>query len=83
MLHEAKMTGLGTTPTQWFYQVGSSQQWSAVMNFTANIAVGGGNTYAVYADFGLVNDVSLDALKDELDSGSYQTVIHAGVRRVW
>ena len=34
----------------------------------------------MYADFGLTNDVSLDALKDELDAGSFQTVIHAGVR---
>lgn len=33
----------------------------------------------MYADFGLTNDVSLDALKDELDAGSFQTVIHAGV----
>ena len=44
MLHEVKLTGLPTTSTTVFYQLGADPEWSAVLNFTANPSVAGGNT---------------------------------------
>jgi hypothetical protein len=71
---DADMTGLEAN-TKYYYAVGDSD---TVYNFTAAPTRSGGNVYAVLADFGVVNDVSLKQLITEAQHDLFDAVIHAG-----
>ena len=74
-MNQAEMTGL-TANTDYFYQCGSTADgFSKVFNFThAPVR----QRYAVYADFGLVNDQSLPYLIKDSAAGGFDYVVHAG-----
>jgi hypothetical protein len=74
MLMDGTMTGL-LPNTQYFYTVGDA---SYVFNFTNQPVRAGGKVYALLADFGLANDVSLQQLKTEAANNRFDAVIHAG-----
>ena len=68
------MTGLSAN-TKYTYTISSG---AVSGTFTNGATRDGGKIYAVLADFGLVNDVSIDQLISEARSGGYDAVIHAG-----
>ena len=70
------MTGL-EKDTQYTYSVGGP---SGNVSFTfTNEPTARPPIFAVYADFGLVNDESLNALYKDAKAGGFDAVIHAGV----
>lgn len=72
-IYDYTITGLGAN-TQYYYQAGDS----ATFSFTNQPVVTGGKVYALLADFGIANDVSIGQLVAEAAAGNYQAVIHAG-----
>ena len=72
----ALFTGLAPN-SQYSYSVSSSVGATPVYNFT-NAPSDRAPIFAVYADFGLSNDVSLAALVKDAQNNGFDYVIHAG-----
>jgi hypothetical protein len=72
-IHDAVMTNLEPN-TVYYYQV---QGDSTVRSFTAQPQRPGGKVYAVLADLGYSNAVSLSQLIAEAANGEFDAVIHA------
>ena len=75
----ALFTGLAPN-TQHSYTVKSSAAVSPLYKFNSGPAGKGGRApiFAMYADFGLNNDLSLSALIKDSQSGGFDYVVHAG-----
>jgi len=71
-MHDAVMTGLAPN-TRYYYAINGRN-----FSFVNAPARQGGKIYAIYADFGLANDVSLADLVNEAAAGSFDAVIHGG-----
>lgn len=74
-IHSALMGPLDANMV-YYYAVGpaGAGSSSATYNFTYKVL----EKFAVYGDFGLVNDQSLTALLAEASAGSFDAIIHAG-----
>jgi hypothetical protein len=84
-LWDATMTGL-TRNALYDYTLSNSASapgGDVTFTFTAPPDDGrrGGKVYAVYADLGMTNDVSMAQITAEAKAGVYDMVIHPGVRR--
>ena len=60
-----------------FYRVCSAGECSAVLHVVPNVAPGK-ERFAVYGDFGIINDESMTDLIAEAAKGSYDSVLHVG-----
>lgn len=77
-LHTVKLSGLQRDKT-WYYRVGDDKcGWSDVHSFSYMPQREGGAIYAVYADFGFENAVSMPTLLSESSAGAFDYIIHAG-----
>jgi hypothetical protein len=80
-LHQGLLAPLPTTPgTPVYYKVGggASGFWSQVFVTTAVPARYPSEKFAIFGDFGLLNDVSMGDLISSAESGVYDTVLHVG-----
>jgi hypothetical protein len=60
-----------------FYRVCSAGECSAVYHVVPNVAAGK-ERFAVFGDFGIINDESMTDLIAEAAKGSYDSVLHVG-----
>jgi len=61
-----------------FYRVGCGNGTSATFAIVPRPARGAQEVFAVFGDFGLVNNVCLDALVADAEAGVYDSVVHVG-----
>lgn len=76
-MHTAVMRGLAPN-VSYYYACGSGDDWSPVQQFVSGPRRAGGDTYAIFADFGRDNDESLVALYAAAESRDMDYIIHAG-----
>lgn len=80
-MHQALMTFTDLVPGQpvW-YQVGSDMDgWSATFKvFPIPARENQGEIFCVFGDFGLANDVSMDAIIADANTGVFDSVLHVG-----
>lgn len=67
--------GVGETV---YYRVGCGNGTSGTFAVTPRPARGANEVFAVFGDFGLVNNVCLDALVADAQAGVYDSVLHVG-----
>ena len=74
----AFFTGL-LPATTYYYQVGSdSEGWSQTFSFFNQPESISPPVFAVFADFGFGNDVSMSDIVSEAASGGFDMILHAG-----
>lgn len=82
-LWDATMTGLKPN-TPYTYTISNSGSSTIMKDITFNFTSApdnqrnGGKIYAVYADLGMLNDISLAQIVAEGSSGMYDMVLHSG-----
>ena len=74
-LHQTTMTFAATPGASAFYRACSANSCSQVFHVIPNQA---DETFAVFGDFGLINDVTMDYLTAEAAKGTYDSVLHVG-----
>jgi hypothetical protein len=82
-MHQALMQfGTLKTGAPAWYQVGSQQGgWSPAFKVFPRPARGEQEVFAVFGDFGLSNDISMNALIADAAAGAFDTVLHVGGER--
>lgn len=82
-MHQALMQfGTLQMGTPAWYQVGSGQGgWSSAFKVFPRPARGKKEVFAVFGDFGLSNDISMNALIADAAAGAFDTVLHVGGER--
>jgi len=74
-LHQTTMTFAATPGASAFYRACSANSCSQVFHIIPNQV---DETFAVFGDFGLINDVAMDYLTAEAAKGTYDSVLHVG-----
>jgi len=74
-LHQTTMTFAATPGASAFYRACSANSCSQIYHVIPNQA---DETFAVFGDFGLINDVTMDYLTAEAAKGTYDSVLHVG-----
>lgn len=78
MMNAAYMTGL-LPATTYFYQVGSDAEgWSATFSFVNQPEAAAPPVFAVFADFGFGNDISMSDIIADAAAGGFDMILHAG-----
>jgi len=76
-MHQGTMQFSATPGASGFYRVCSGGECSTVFHVVPNVATGQ-ERFAVFGDFGIINDECMSDLIAEAAKGSYDSVLHVG-----
>ena len=76
-MHQGSMAFAATPGASGFYRVCSAGECTTVFHVVPNVATGE-ERFAVFGDFGIINDESMSDLIAEASKGSYDSVLHVG-----
>ena len=76
-LHQGLMPFAATPGASGFYRVCSAGECSTVFHVIPNVA-SGQEDFAIFGDFGLINDEAMSDLIAEASKGNYDSVLHVG-----